>query len=70
MCRIITTSELLNKTNVELSALFQKVSQEIAKSESGSPERSNGLASLENISRTMSHRSTTPLYPYPKPPGF
>lgn len=70
MCRIITVSELQNKTSVELSALFRKVSQEVAKSESGSQERLITLASLENISRTMSHRSTTPLYPYPKPPGF
>jgi hypothetical protein len=63
-------SELQNKTSIELSALFRKVSQEVAKSESGSPEHLFGLASLENISRTMSNRSTTPLYPRLKPPGF
>ena len=50
MCRIITASELANKPNIELSALFQKVSQELANSEIGSSERRNALASLENIS--------------------
>ncbi len=70
MCRIITTSELHNKTDIELSALFQKVSQQVAKSEPGSPERRNALASLENISRAMCSRLNTPRYPYPKPPRF
>ena len=70
MCRIITASELNNKTNNELSALFYKVSQAVAKSEPGSPGRSNALASLENISRAMRSSHTAPRYPYPKPPGF
>ena len=70
MCRIITASELNNKTSNELSALFYKVSQAVAKSEPGSPERRNALASLENISRAMRSCHTTPHYPHPKPPGF
>ena len=70
MCRIITASELNNKTSNELSALFYKVSQQVAKSEPGSPERSNALASLENISRAMCTRHTEPRYLCPKPPGF
>jgi len=70
MCRIITESELTNKTDIELSALFQKVSREIENSESGSPERRNALANLENISRAMRTRYIAPRCHHPKPPGF
>jgi hypothetical protein len=70
MCRIITASELEIKTNIELSALFREVSQEIANSEAGSPERRNALASLDNISRAMRSRHIAPRGPHPKPPGF
>ena len=70
MCRIITASELTNKTFIDLSALFRQVSEEIAKSEPGSPERLNGLASLESISRAMRSRRIARRYPYPKPPGW
>lgn len=70
MCRIITESELTNKTDIELSALFRKVSQDIANSKIGSPERRKALASLDNISRAMRTRHSAPRYPHPKPPGF
>ena len=70
MCRIITESELTNKTDIELSALFCKVSREIENSESGSPERRKSLASLDNINRAMRARYITPRCHYPKPPGF
>ena len=70
MCRIITESELINKTDIELSALFRKVAEEIANSEIGSPERRNALASLDNISRAMRTRYIAPRCSHPKPPGF
>jgi len=70
MCRIITESELTNKTDIELSALFHKVSRDIENSEIDSPERRNALANLENISRTMRTRHITPRCHHPKPPGF
>ena len=70
MCRIITASELSNKTGNELSALFHKVSQQVASSEPDSPDRRNALASLENISRAMCSRLNTPSYSHPKPPFF
>jgi len=66
MSRIITTSELENRNKQELSALFRKVSQETAKSEPGSPERRNALASLENINRELN----APRIRLPKPSGF
>lgn len=66
MSGIITTSELENRNKQELSALFCKVSQQVAKSEPGSPERRNALASLENINRMLN----APRIQYPKPPGF
>ena len=56
MCRTITASELENKTDIELSALFRKVSEDAVKSNSGSSDRRNSLASLENISRAMRKR--------------
>lgn len=66
MSRIITTAELEDRTTEELKTAFHKAQQDLAKSEPGSPERRNALASLENISRTMRGR------PMPKPnrPGF
>ena len=70
MCRIITASELEIKTNIELSALFREVSQEIVNSEAGSPEQRNGLANLDNISRAMRSRQFRPRAPHPKPRGF
>ena len=70
MCRIITESELTNKTDIELSALFRKVSREIVNSKIGSPERRKALASLDNISRAMRTRHSAPRCSYPKPPGF
>jgi len=70
MCRIITESELTNKTDIELSALFRKVSREIVNSESDSPKRRKALASLDNINRAMRVRYIAPRCHYPKPPGF
>lgn len=70
MCRIITESELAKKTDIELSALFRKVSREIANSKIGSAERRNALVSLENISRAMRTRYIAPHCSHPKPPGF
>ena len=70
MCRIITASELQNKTDIELSALFRKVSQQVTKSEPGTPERRNALASLENIQRVINTRYISHYSYKPKPPGF
>ena len=44
MCRIITTSELQQRTEQELRVLFRKASKQLAQSEPGSNERRTSLA--------------------------
>ena len=67
MVRIIKQSELAPLGIKELRALFNKVSQELIRTEPGSPERRSALASLENIQRTLAARMAAPR---PKPPGL
>jgi hypothetical protein len=47
--RLITRFELARRSDNELSALFRLVSEGLARTAKGSPERRNALASLENI---------------------
>ena len=54
--RLITASELAQKTEAELSALFTAVSQTLAQTAPGTPERRNGLANLETIGRARALR--------------
>jgi hypothetical protein len=70
MCRVITPSELAIKTDIELSALFQKYAQDVGKSEPGSQEFRNSLTSLENIRRERRCRLSVSHFPALKPPGF
>ena len=65
MCKIITSFDLDHRSDNELCALFQKVSQDLTKSKPGSHQRRNALASLENISRVLNARRAYRL----KPPG-
>lgn len=51
MCRIITTSELQQRTEQELSVLFRKASEQLAQSEPGSHKHRSAVANLENIAR-------------------
>lgn len=51
--RLITSYELAGHAQKELQALFNTVSNELACTEAGTPERRNALASLENIGRAM-----------------
>lgn len=53
MCRLIGNAELVTLTRGELSALFRKLSDELATSEPNSPARRKCLGSLENISRAL-----------------
>ena len=48
--KLITNHELQTLTERELSALFSTVSKGLVRTRSESPERTNVLASLENIS--------------------
>jgi hypothetical protein len=49
--RLMTRSELAGRKENELSALFQSVSRNLARTRRGTPERRNGLATMENITR-------------------
>jgi hypothetical protein len=60
MCRLITSTELDRLTETELSVLFKKVSGNLIRTEPGSPERRNCLASLENIERSVIQRRKAP----------
>ena len=62
MCRIISEAELQNRTSGELSALFRKVTQEVAQTDPDSPERHKALGRLETVRRALARG--------PKPPGF
>lgn len=56
--KLISTHELHERSESELSALFCLVSKGLIRTQKGSPERRNALASLENISRARSLRMT------------
>ncbi len=54
--RLITAIELQSRDERSLSDLFGKVSQRLAATRTGTPERRNALATLENISRARALR--------------
>ena len=56
--KLISNHELYQRSESELSALFRAVSEGLVRSERGSPERRNALASLENISLARAARMT------------
>ncbi len=53
MNKLMTIAELQYRTETELHALFRQATQALARTATGTPERRNGLATLENISRAM-----------------
>lgn len=56
--KLTTRFELAAKNKHELHALFRKVSGALAKSSPHTMERTNALASLENIQRELILRYT------------
>ena len=56
--KLISSHELQERSESELSALFCTVSKGLIRTKKGSPERRNALASLENINRARSLRMT------------
>jgi hypothetical protein len=54
--RLISTFELHRRSSNELSLLFSQVSKGLVRTQRGSPERRNALATLENISRARAQR--------------
>ena len=55
---LIVTKSLEYKNDNDLSSLFKVMTEKLAQTAEGSPERRNALASLENISRAMGSRMT------------
>jgi hypothetical protein len=56
--RLISNYELHHRNESELSAMFRQVSQGLVRTNRGSSERRNALATLENISRVRAHKLT------------
>jgi len=55
--RLITRFELAARTESELCALLREAFNELAKSDPGSHQRRNALASIENIRNELAARS-------------
>jgi hypothetical protein len=53
MNKLMTIAELQSRTEAELRALFRQATQALARTATGTPERRNNLATLENISRAI-----------------
>lgn len=51
--RLLTSFELAGRTEEDLASLFRTASQALSRTERGSAERRNGLATLENIGRAL-----------------
>lgn len=60
--KLISSHELRERSESELSALFRTVSERLVRTARGSPERRNALASLENICRARA-RLMNPSWP-------
>jgi hypothetical protein len=62
--KVITAAELFHKTERELSALFTAATIVLAQTHSGTAERKNVLATLENVerarARVMARRLSAP----------
>jgi hypothetical protein len=56
MSRIITAATLQGRTLAQLQALYQATQQELVRSDSGSQERHEALASLELLSLAIAQR--------------
>ena len=54
--RLISAFELESRSENELSALFQKVSKGLIRTQRNTPARRNALATLENINRARTAR--------------
>lgn len=57
--KLISAFELVGRSESELSGLFVKASQNLARSNYGTTERLNALGSLENIAHARAVRLAT-----------
>ncbi|SPH17932.1 hypothetical protein DEA8626_01460 [Defluviimonas aquaemixtae] len=60
MRKVFTQAALAGRSVTELRALFAAVQQELVRSEAGSKECRDALASLDNISCAIKHRLRGP----------
>ena len=58
--KLVSAIELHRRSANELSELFGQVSRGLARTQHGSPERRNALATLENIARERRVRMAGP----------
>lgn len=58
--RLITRFELAAKNKNELHILLRESFNELTKSNSNTPQRTNALASIENIQRELGSRALRP----------
>ena len=58
--KLVSAFELHRRSVNELSELFGQVSRGLARTQRGSPERRNALATLENIARERRVRMAGP----------
>jgi hypothetical protein len=65
MSTVLTIAALQSRSDLELQNLLRKARYELECSTTGSSERRDALASLENITAVMRQRAMRP-----RPPGF
>jgi hypothetical protein len=58
--RVLTKSELMRMTRLELLALLRQAATELTASPERSPDRANALINLRNINRMLARRDTAP----------
>ena len=54
--RLITRSELANRTDVEIAVLFGVAAKALGWTQPGTPERARVIASLQNINLARAYR--------------
>jgi len=58
--RVLTLTELMRLTRIELCALAAQITNELAEFPEGSPERDNALTNLRNIRSALARRDFSP----------
>ena len=58
--RVLTLTELMRLTRIELCALLTRITNELPDYPEGSPERDNALTNLRNIRAALARRDFSP----------
>ena len=58
--RVLTLTELMRLTRIELCGLFTQITNELGTFPEGSPERDNALTTLRNIRWVLARRDYSP----------